>query len=59
MEIDIFSIPSSKGFYTLLNMVEQYIKAEGLTGKRKKDIRMELEKPIWTAYVSWTTAEYE
>lgn len=43
----------------LLNMVEQYIKAEGLTGKRKKDIRMELEKPIWTAFVSWATAEYE
>lgn len=37
---------------------EQYIKAEGLTGKRKKDIRMELEKPIWTAFVSWATAEY-
>lgn len=47
------------GFYTLLNMVERYIKAEGLTGKRKKDIRMELEKPIWTAFVSWATAEYD
>ena len=34
------------GFYTLLNMVERYIKAEGLTGKRKKDIRMGQEKPI-------------
>ena len=47
------------GFYALLNMVEHYIKAEGLTGKRKKDIRMELEKPIWTAFVSWATAERE
>lgn len=47
------------GFYTLLNMVERYIKAEGLTGKRKKDIRMGLEKPIWTAFVSWATAEYD
>ena len=47
------------GFYTLLNMVERYIKAEGLTGKRKKDIRMDLEKPIWTAFVSWSTAEYD
>ena len=34
------------GFYTLLNMVERYIKAEGLTGKRKKDIRMDLKIPI-------------
>ena len=32
---------------------DEVIKAEGLTGKRKKDIRMELEKPIWTAFVSW------
>ena len=47
------------GFYTLLNMVDRYIKAEGLTGKRKKDIRMGLEKPIWTAFVSWATAEYD
>lgn len=30
-----------------------------MTGKRKKDIRMELEKPIWTAFVSWATAEYD
>lgn len=47
------------GFYTLLNMVEQYIKAEGLTGKRRKDIRMGQEKPIWTAFVSWVSAEYD
>ena len=31
----------------------------GVNGKRKKDIRMELEKPIWTAFVSWATAEYD
>ena len=47
------------GFYTLLNVVEQYIKAKGLTGKRKKYIRIELKKSIWTAFVSWATAKYD
>lgn len=33
-----------------------YVGLKVLIEKRKKDIRMGLEKPIWTAFVSWASA---
>lgn len=36
-----------------------YVGLKVLIEKRKKDIRVGLEKPIWTAFVSWATAEYD
>lgn len=54
-------VPSTKGlgFYGLLYGAERYIKEQGFTGAKKTAERKRLEKPIWTAFISWATSEIQ